>query len=325
MSESRGITALPHNSATHPITNNLYHSPLHSSRSSITRVAPAPIDINHVQLNTPSSYDQHHNNNNTPHDVAIMNNVQFIDPNTINNNMDTNDNNIIISSSDDKHPALHHRQPSTSTNKQTHNTNLYTSQLIHYKLVDDKRNTPLNTSDEPIHIILPNNKILLGQQYKSNDAQSTAIQQARPNITRHSNILMYFNFNIFELPQSLQHKYRVYCILTIVLLLADLSLITSIYFYGGYFDPNLTQYYSGNDIIMYITNILCIILCYVGLYLRDQRILVTFNVLYYISSVISLLRVYSLVQYSHFIIQLAICHTSRVCRMTAAPLWTNPL
>lgn len=285
------------------------HSPLHSTRS-ITRIAPAPIDINQVHIAAPSV----HIHTTPTHSAAIP--PQFIDTRA------SNANGAAAHSS-----VLHNRQNSTSHIKQ-YSTELYTQQLTHYKLVDDKRNVPANSADEPIHVILPNKRILIGQVSKAvaSNSNDTAVQQ-RTNVTRTnaSDIVMYFNFNKFELPPSVQHKYNVYCVLTALLLVADLALVSALYFSAAFFDPNLAQSYSGNDALMYAINILCLTLCAVGLILRDERMLTVFNMCYYTAALISLLRVYSFVQYSHFILQLAVCHTARVCRVTAAPVWTTPL
>lgn len=311
-------------------------SPIHIHTNS--RVAPEPVLYsNHNNNDIATSIRQHNSTD-----------AQFVEPHdTVNAGSNTvfYTHDAAQQQQRDHATMLVTRQNSDMTSRdRSDDIKLYSQQLIHYKYVDDKRDIYNNTVNEPLHVILPNNRIMIAQcshviksisttnnnDNESNDEQNNynnnnSTTRQRINRNTIGSIIMYYNANPYSLPDILYSKYKYYAILSIILMLCDILLFTLLYAKANIFDYYLTQYYSGNDSLMYTLNIITCALGLSGLLLHDTRMMTLFTILWYCISLYSLLRVYSVVQYVHFILQIFTCHSVRQCRLLVTSMWSNPL
>lgn len=243
--------------------------------------------------------------------------------------------------------------PATQSSAQSI-TEMYHQPLLHYKYVTDRSRSrhnvlqqPLDDEDEktPLQVLLPGSdsrqmvlatsdvklfKQLVAPSAQAAGNRSSITQQprgsARAATTSATEFLLYFNHHLNRtLANPLAHKYNIYVALTFVFVVIDMILVSCLYFIPNVFDSNLSQDYSGNTLVMYITCMICLAAVVISVILRDIRLMYLLCVVYYSLSLIQLLRIYSVVQFSHFVMQLAVCHALRQVRVTLTPIWTEPL
>ena len=129
---------------------------------------------------------------------------------------------------------------------------------------------------------------------------------------------------VFSLPtEEMRQRMGVFTWLLLVLFALDFVLVCLVYANAGWAQPA-----SFSDGQMDATTFACT-LCEIALGLvamrgKDTRILTLFVVLYYADALINLLRVYSVLQITHFILQLAICQIMTQYKVTLQPTWFTP-
>lgn len=168
-----------------------------------------------------------------------------------------------------------------------------------------QRNPDMN----PMQVVLPSKTITLGMPL-SGSLSSRAEEE-----TLDENLL------VFATPGDEQHmRARVFCCLLYFLMPADIVLVTSMFFGGTIIDAP----FSLVDLFTYLCTLATLIIGLLAVRYRHNRTLAFFRIVFYVDAIMNLVRVYSITQFSHFILQIAICHIVTQLRNLLLPSWFVP-
>ena len=114
---------------------------------------------------------------------------------------------------------------------------------------------------------------------------------------------------------------KLFACLLLFLIPADLILICTIFFLGGAVVSEEVAEAGATDLVTFVCALVALALGVVGLRLRDTRILTLFIVVYYIDSVINLVRISSILQLAQFFMQISVCHVTSLFKNSLVPQW----
>lgn len=224
----------------------------------------------------------------------------------------------------------------SDSDSETKSEDVFQRPLIYYKRqtgVNQRRgaqsaannnNNDDTTNDIPIQIQLPDNTVCLG--FPPDNSLTDSAIHSQPNSGLNPNQVD--NLLVYSGP-SIEHmqRARIFGWLLMFLLLVDVVLVSLIYFLGRSIGDS-ASYNSGPgsfDTLTYTTTMLELGLAVMALILRNTRLATMFMVVYYIDALINLIRVYSVLQFAHFILQLAINHVMGQFKTALLPNWAAPL
>jgi len=115
-----------------------------------------------------------------------------------------------------------------------------------------------------------------------------------------------------------------YAYILFLLLPADLILITTILFQNSSQSPLLDMEHTNGEALTYSSSLLILLLGFASVKLRDTRLISLFIVLYWLDAIINLIRVYTVLQFCHFIAQILICQSMRFYGLTLQASWFTP-
>eukprot|EP00455_Lapot_gusevi_P029309 TRINITY_DN3137_c0_g1_i9.p1 TRINITY_DN3137_c0_g1~~TRINITY_DN3137_c0_g1_i9.p1 ORF type:complete len:159 (+),score=29.50 TRINITY_DN3137_c0_g1_i9:71-478(+) len=115
---------------------------------------------------------------------------------------------------------------------------------------------------------------------------------------------------------------RTYSFFLTLLIPADCILLLFIYFRGPLGDGTLRN--DPQDLISLLCTFSLFLFAVLGFKLKSTRILTFFINALYVDALLTLSQVYSLLQMSHFLIQVAICQTADQFKTTLVSSWFSP-
>jgi hypothetical protein len=197
---------------------------------------------------------------------------------------------------------------------------VYNKGLVYYK-----RNDPLlnrrrrGRQTDPTHILLPNGKTCLGFPPSENVGSLTG-SQGDDEAANDDDLV------VFSSPgQDQLHRANVFTWLLSLFLFIDLIVIIIIFVDGSMVNDIVT---SGVDDtpsqLQFACTFVSLILAGVAIRLRDSRLVTLFIAVFYVDALLNLLRVYTALQFTHFIAQLVICHLMTQYRTTLTATWFTP-
>lgn len=207
-------------------------------------------------------------------------------------------------------------------------TELSAKEVWKLPLLFYKTNNPLRRPRKkfkfPLHVRMPGDEVCVGLEARKRGA--TAPVEEKDNASR---------FIVFSYPgESNENRSNVYgCLLYFFLLPADFILSTVIfahlYMDGVLFDDMFVQYTDLDDgkstlVLSYLCTCLLILLALIGMKLRDTQVLTLAIVVFYVDALVSLIKVYTVLQFSHFVVQLAVAHVLSLFKLRLVPAWFNP-
>jgi hypothetical protein len=216
--------------------------------------------------------------------------------------------------------------PKSSTETATAAT-IFNRPLIYYKRENPlnkrgKKKFSANDENNPVQIILPNNSVCLGYPaHKGADSGSQAALDNASNVNDIDNVIVYANAN-----EEQRSRGKVFFCLAWFLFAADLVLISVLYSKAANTDD--TTFNSGSrelNKISYGCVVLEIALGLIGMLFKSQRLLTVFIVAFYIDSLINLIRVYSVLQFVHFVLQISLAHIMTQYKYSLGPIWFQPI
>jgi len=195
-----------------------------------------------------------------------------------------------------------------------------------------KTNNPMRSSSKkvqsPLHLRLPNNQVGLGMPVRKrgevegdddDDGNERLMVFSSPGLAQNT------RSNVFG------------CLLLFFLLPADLILATVIFIHsylgGALFEDSLDTLLQNPDdvaatkvthILTFVCTVFTLLLGIIGMRLKDTRIITCFIVVFYIDALVNLVKVYTVLQFSHFVVQLAVCHVMGQYKLTLVPSWFFP-
>eukprot|EP01006_Ploeotia_vitrea_P035851 TRINITY_DN65940_c4_g1_i2.p1 TRINITY_DN65940_c4_g1~~TRINITY_DN65940_c4_g1_i2.p1 ORF type:complete len:240 (+),score=88.14 TRINITY_DN65940_c4_g1_i2:42-761(+) len=136
------------------------------------------------------------------------------------------------------------------------------------------------------------------------------------------------NIMVYSAPGSDQrNRSQVFAFLLYVMMAADFALLTFIFERGkGAIQGSVTadsNSYSAQ--LSYATTVLVMLLGCAGAALRDTRLLGVFLPLFYVDSVLNVLRVYTILQFTHFAVQIMICYVAKLLKKNLMGAWFAPI
>eukprot|EP01006_Ploeotia_vitrea_P035850 TRINITY_DN65940_c4_g1_i1.p1 TRINITY_DN65940_c4_g1~~TRINITY_DN65940_c4_g1_i1.p1 ORF type:complete len:274 (+),score=76.88 TRINITY_DN65940_c4_g1_i1:42-863(+) len=124
-----------------------------------------------------------------------------------------------------------------------------------------------------------------------------------------------------------RNRSQVFAFLLYVMMAADFALLTFIFERGkGAIQGSVTadsNSYSAQ--LSYATTVLVMLLGCAGAALRDTRLLGVFLPLFYVDSVLNVLRVYTILQFTHFAVQIMICYVAKLLKKNLMGAWFAPI
>lgn len=186
----------------------------------------------------------------------------------------------------------------------TETDNVYDRDLAYYK-----RDSPFQRHDSsrsPVQIVLPDKKMLLG--YSTRDDHSTNADVRSPPLKPMIMVLP-------TLDSALRIKMAI-CLL-IMLLPLDFTIASCLYFLDSDQGPV--------DILIYITSSLILVLGGVAIRNRSARLLTLFTIVVYVDCMVSLVRLYTVIHFLRFLVQLCICKATSHLRANMLPIWFSPV
>lgn len=156
----------------------------------------------------------------------------------------------------------------------------------------------------PCEIILPGGEIALGM------TPVTKVTTTEDEVLK---CLVYSN------PSSTEGRQGFYIRLFLILVPIEIMIVTAMLFDDTYaFDetaaPEFTQ-------LSYACTIATLVLGVTGVWLREPRVMTVFIVAFNVDAAVNLLRLYSILQFAHFLVQMAICHVVTLMKSTMMPSW----
>ncbi len=199
---------------------------------------------------------------------------------------------------------------------------VYQRPLIYYRRQATARNRAGNyrnpPPDQPTQIFLPNNSICLGFPFSK-----TSIQAEQNDGNENNRELD--NLVVFSSPTEEQiSRAKIFVCLLYFLIPIDLGLISTLFFYKDL--SNDTTFSNGtHDSLTFACTLIELILALIAIHVRDTRLLTAFIMIFYVDSLINLIRAYSVLQFTHFVIQLGICHVASQYKYSLTPTWFTPV
>jgi len=193
---------------------------------------------------------------------------------------------------------------------------IFARPLVYYK-----RNNPIQQHNRkqqqtgPTGIVLPDQTVTVGL---TPDKHSEITDRER---NLNDNMLIFASPGDDQVGRNRVLAYLLYCLIP-----CDFVLITVIFLQGGSSAqyPLSDGHQAVSDSLSYSVTVMILALGVVGMQLRDTRLISLFLAVFYVDSLLSLIRVYTVLQFSHYIIQLAICHIMSQLKSTLMATWFQP-
>ena len=203
-------------------------------------------------------------------------------------------------SDSDTDPSTEKGKPSTT----------YSRPLLFYHRTTHLSSQP-STPSIPAQLLLPNGQMAIG--LAANTKQSE--QQSRDENIR----LM-----VFSLPtDEMRQRGVVFFYLLLVLFAIDFILLALVYADNSWIEQ--ARFSDGNmDRLTFACELIELLLGCVVLRVREVRMMSAFIVIVYVDMFLNLLRCYSVLLITHFIIQFAIAQVMSQYRVTLQPTWFTP-
>jgi len=186
---------------------------------------------------------------------------------------------------------------------------IFAKPLLYFK----KRNPLVRQRQKapgPRKLVMPNGKVCLGFAAENEPHDQQNLDD---------------NIVVFTSPGEDQvNRTKVFACLLYFLLPADLILITTIFFRGAIFNDPVVGDEDVAEGLTYAATLLTICLGVAGIKLEDTRVVSLFMTLFYIDALINLIRVYTVLHFAHFIIQIIICQVMRQFKITLQSTWFSP-
>jgi len=192
---------------------------------------------------------------------------------------------------------------------------IFARPLVYYKRNNPGTNRTRKQQTCPSGIVLPDQSVTVGFVPDKNHEN----QERERNLNE--NMLIFASPGDDQVGRNRVLAYLLYCLIP-----CDFILITVIFLQGG----TSVQYplSDGDQVVAdglsYSVTVMILVLGLLGMQLRDTRIITLFLVVFYVDSLLSLIRVYTVLQFSHYIIQLAICHIMSQFKSTLLATWFQP-
>ena len=182
------------------------------------------------------------------------------------------------------------------------------SNMAHNKLAAD-------TSSTPVQLYLPNKSMLLGFAPLEPDQRRT--QQA--NEAALSQHLLVLTQSTWDSRQ----RQRVFSFLLFLLIPIDLVLFTLIYTISNQF--SIINFTPGSmDSLSYAVNFVIICMGWIAIYLRESRLITFFIICFSLDAILQLMRIFSVLQICHFLLQMCIVFVTIQYRHALQPTWFAP-
>lgn len=198
-------------------------------------------------------------------------------------------------------------EPSTSKLKKE----IFSFPLVHYR-----RFNPMNRNQgsEPRYtqLILQNKAFYLG---------CPPPKESRQQDQNSSDDLI-----VFSTPgKEITGPVRIFTLVLLVLLLADLVIVSLIYFGRESIESALAAERTGDvETAAYGFVMAALGMAAIGMLLKNARILTLFIVVYYVDAILTLVRVYTVAQFIHFLLQMGICYCCNQFRGALIANWFSP-